>query len=134
MSGLTLLFLLGFTLTYPPFPPSPRLRYTSNWDYAVTLFVFLFPIVLQFATFSLLVVYYVQVINKTQWKKKYRRIYTTAYLATNLFFVLIVLMLCIMQIRKFQEALPKGFSSAVDDAYLAYLGLLDVLLASMLVK
>lgn len=47
--------------------------YTSVWEKPPTLFLFLFPNVLQFACFSLLAMYYVSVVHKPEWKKFYRK-------------------------------------------------------------
>ncbi|GMH77973.1 hypothetical protein TrST_g7845 [Triparma strigata] len=98
-----------------------KTMYTSEWDKPPTLFLFLFPNVLQFACFSLLAMYYVSVVHKPDWKKFYRKRYTYAYFATNVVLVGIIIGLCV------------GYSQQLDKWYLAYLGALDVLLGIMLV-
>jgi len=66
--------LLGLTLFFSTFRVVfwVKTMFSNCWDFSVTLFLFLFPNVLQFSIFSLLVVYYVQVVHKQKWKSAYR--------------------------------------------------------------
>ncbi|GMH48546.1 hypothetical protein TL16_g00314 [Triparma laevis f. inornata] len=98
-----------------------KTMYTSVWEKPPTLFLFLFPNVLQFACFSLLAMYYVSVVHKPEWKKFYRKRYTYVYCFTNFILVSIIIALCIC------------YSPQLDQWYLSYLGCLDVLLGIMLV-
>ena len=112
-----------------------KTMFTSIWGFPETLFLFLFPNIVQFSIFSLLVTYYVSVVHKPDWKRIYRRRYQQAWALTNAVFVAIVLALCVC----YSSALnlssdeSKALTEVVDRLYLGYLGFLDVLLSSMLV-
>ena len=104
-----------------PLPPLPQR--------SITLFLFLFPNVIQFALFSLLAVYYAQVVHKPNWKKKYRRRYKIAHFTVNTFFIVLTATLCVCSKKTFGLS---DFEPLVDKIYLAYVGTLDVLLSIML--
>eukprot|EP01137_Pigoraptor_chileana_P000170 Opistho-2@35870 len=62
----------------------------TNWSLAVYRFIYCVPITLQFATFSLLVLYFAQVVHKTKWqlasKALYKRILLSTWMLSNVAF------------------------------------------------
>ena len=72
-----------------------KTMFSSVWGFPETLFLFLFPNIVQFSIFSLLVTYYVSVVHKPDWKRVYRRRYRQAWTLSNVVFVAIVIVLCL---------------------------------------
>eukprot|EP00520_Triparma_pacifica_P003952 CAMPEP_0118659044 /NCGR_PEP_ID=MMETSP0785-20121206/14895_1 /TAXON_ID=91992 /ORGANISM="Bolidomonas pacifica, Strain CCMP 1866" /LENGTH=517 /DNA_ID=CAMNT_0006552109 /DNA_START=234 /DNA_END=1783 /DNA_ORIENTATION=+ len=107
-----------------------KTMFSNCWSSSVVLFLFLFPNVLQFSIFSLLVVYYVQVVHKQKWKSSYRKTYSIIYGTFNCLFVLITIALCCAYSLDFAG---DNATKILDDMYLSYLGVLDILLSTMIV-
>jgi len=84
---------------------------------------------IQFATVSLLVVFYAQVVHFNNWKRSgYRKTFGLLFIISNVSFFLIVMVFSVA----FMDFVSDDIQNAMDHVYLAYMSCLDVLLAGML--